>query len=98
MDEFYYPDELIELEIGLADYGNATFKPKKLKVKGLKEFIEVNYNENTSKKTALDCMLHYNNSAIYLMTAVTKPFVALLLLATPTCLVCSPTPQCQDAL
>ena len=34
MDEFHYPDEL---EIGSADYENATFKPKKL---GLEECIE----------------------------------------------------------
>ena len=45
MDEFYYPDEL---EIGSADYENATFKPKKLEAKGLEEFIEKNNNENTS--------------------------------------------------
>ena len=37
MDEFYYTDEL---EIGSADYENATFKPKILETKGLEEFIE----------------------------------------------------------
>ena len=51
MDEFYYPDEL---EIGSADYENATFKFKKMEAKGLEEFIEKNNNENTSKKTASD--------------------------------------------
>ena len=44
----FYPDEL---EIGSADYENATFKPKKLEAKGLEEFIE--------KKKTMKTVIYY---------------------------------------